>query len=646
MSSASVFTGADASIKPQHPATAVPRDRRALGLYALFFLSGFPALLYQVVWQRALFTIYGVNIESVTMVVSAFMLGLGLGSLAGGWLSERRGMPLLAVFGIAELGIGLFGIFSLAIFHYVAQYTAGTSALGTGVITFVLLLVPTALMGSTLPILTEHLVRISGNVGRSVGSLYFVNTLGSATACFCAVVFLMDRLGESGSVMVAAAINAMVGLSVLALHFTLPKSADPAVPVPPSADARTQRTAPTLAFQVAVWVAGLAGLVSLAYEILWYRVFSLACLGRAPAFAVLLGCYLTGIAFGGRVSAKLCRKMSGDGLEQHLRKLGLFVIAANLLGYLVVPALGYLSRISPALALPLVTLVTTLLGAAFPLISHAAVVPDARAGRGLSWLYVSNIIGSTLGSLIVGYVLMDIWGIRQIAVAIALTGIALGTAILVGSAPAGRSRMIRLASCAGLGVLVIASATPLFDRIYERLEAKAPLPDSYVYRDVVETRSGVAAVTSDLVVYGGGVYDGRINTDLVHDSNMLYRPFSISLWHNAPREVLMIGLATGAWAQVIANHPQVEKLTIVEINPGYLKLIEKYAAVRSLLTNPKVTHRDRRRAPLAGAQSPVEVRRDRQQYVLSLACPQQRDTLEGVSRTGERPSQAVRSLLL
>ena len=86
MSSASVVAGADVSSKPKSPVAAVPRDRRNLGLYALFFLSGFPALLYQVVWQRALFTIYGVNIESVTMVVSAFMLGLGLGSLAG-WLA-------------------------------------------------------------------------------------------------------------------------------------------------------------------------------------------------------------------------------------------------------------------------------------------------------------------------------------------------------------------------------------------------------------------------------------------------------------------------------------------------------------------------------------------------------------------------------
>ena len=565
------------------PQVRSPRDPRILGLYALFFLSGFPALLYQVVWQRALFTIYGVNIESVTVVVSAFMLGLGLGSLGGGWLSERPGIPLLAVFGIAELGIGLFGVFSLGIFHYVAQYTAGTSALGTGAITFVLLLVPTALMGSTLPVLTEHLVRISGNVGRSVGSLYFVNTLGSATACFCAVVFLMYRFGESGSVMLAAAINAMVGLTVLILHFTLPKAVAQTAPV---LDA--PRAEPTLAFHLAVWVAGLAGLVSLAYEILWYRAFSLASMGRAPAFAVLLGFYLTGIAFGGRVSARLCHRMSAGGLRRQLRNLGLFMIVANLLGYLVVPALGYLSRSSPGLALPLVSLVTTLLGAAFPLISHAAVPPDARAGRGLSWLYVSNIVGSTLGSLIVGYVLMDYWGMRQIAIAIALTGIALGAAILVGSAPAGRSRRLRLAGCVALGALVVAGATPLFDRIYERLEAKHELPDSYVYRDLVETKSGVAAVTKDLIVYGGGVYDGRINTDLVHDGNMLFRPFSMSLWHAAPREVLMIGLSTGAWAQVIANHPQVEKLTIVEINPGYLRLIQKYPQVRNLLSNPKV----------------------------------------------------------
>src|SRR5438270_9644200 len=81
--------------------------------YVLFFFSGFPALLYQIVWQRALFTLYGVNIESVTMVVTAFMIGLGLGSLAGGWVSKSARTPLLLVFGLVELAIAIYGVVSL-----------------------------------------------------------------------------------------------------------------------------------------------------------------------------------------------------------------------------------------------------------------------------------------------------------------------------------------------------------------------------------------------------------------------------------------------------------------------------------------------------------------------------------------------------
>jgi spermidine synthase len=76
---------------------------------------------------------------------------------------------------------------------------------------------------------------------------------------------------------------------------------------------------------------------------------------------------------------------------------------------------------------------------------------------------------------------------------------------------------------------------------------------------------------------------------LVRDSNMLYRPFSVSYWHPTPRNLLVIGLSTGAWTQVLANHPQVEKITVVEINPGYLRLIGKYPQVSSLLSSPKIS---------------------------------------------------------
>src|SRR4051794_2992783 len=149
-------------------------------IYAVFLLSGFAALLYQNVWQRALYSIYGINVESVTMVVTAFMLGLGLGSLAGGVVSKDPKRPVLLYFALVELGIGLFGMGSLALFHAVGNVTLGMGNLPTFLVTFLLVLFPTVLMGSTLPLLVAHLVRENKNVGKSVGTLYFVNTLGSA----------------------------------------------------------------------------------------------------------------------------------------------------------------------------------------------------------------------------------------------------------------------------------------------------------------------------------------------------------------------------------------------------------------------------------------------------------------------------------
>src|SRR4029077_7886818 len=137
-----------------------------------FFVSGFPALLYQIVWERALFTLYGVNIESVTMVVTAFMVGLGLGSLLGGVVSRYHLWSLLGIFGLVELLIGLYGVFSLNLFHWAAKFTAGSPALQTGLIAFTLVALPTVLMGSTLPMLVSYTVRLSHNVGTSVGALY------------------------------------------------------------------------------------------------------------------------------------------------------------------------------------------------------------------------------------------------------------------------------------------------------------------------------------------------------------------------------------------------------------------------------------------------------------------------------------------
>jgi len=105
---------------------------------------------------------------------------------------------------------------------------------------------------------------------------------------------------------------------------------------------------------------------------------------------------------------------------------------------------------------------------------------------------------------------------------------------------------------------------------------------------VVENKSGVIAVTAGGTVYGGGSYDGSYNTSLENDSNAVVRAYVLAGLHAAPREVLMIGLSSGSWVQVIADHPAVERLTVVEINPGYVQLVSRFAAVSGLLAHPKV----------------------------------------------------------
>ena len=556
-------------------------------LHALFFVSGFPALLYQIVWERSLFTIFGTNIESVTVIVTAFMLGLGLGSLVGARVAANPSRPLPLIFAGLELGTACFGIVSLRLFHAVATGPALNSTLAAGGVAFLLLLLPTMLMGSTLPILAAYVVSTSGNVGRSVGSLYCVNTLGSAAGCFFAAAWGMGHLGLSGSVILAACLNAAVGLCILILGWKLPRRTEAPVT---EAWAQGKGDPAFLRFPAAMFVAGLCGFVALGYEILWFRAYSFASAGAAATFPELLGCYLAGVALGALGGRMLCGQKEGASHGRDLRFLALFLILSALLGYAVIPAASHFfwhPHGFPSSYL-FVTSAALLFGASFPLVMHASVRPERKAGLPIGLLYAGNIAGSTLGSFVVGYILMDYWTMKQIAIFLALSSLALGMGVLFGGSGNRRAQAAGWIAGGLIAIVIIGTSSWLFGAVYERLLLKQDYRPGYRFRHVVETKSGVITVTEDKRVYGGGAYDGFFNTDPVYDVNGIFRPYSLSLWHPRPQRVLMIGLSSGSWAQVVANHPQVESLTIVEINPGYLRLIPKYPAEAGLLKNPKV----------------------------------------------------------
>ena len=201
-------------------AVLTPGERSAvfasLGwLSFLFLVSGFAALIYQIVWQRVMFSAFGVNIESITVIVSLFMFGLGLGSLVGGVIARKYPGRAPLLFLICELCIGLFGLASIPLIKAVSRATLHGSLAEVSLAIFALLCIPTMLMGATLPILVSHLFRYNRNVGRSVGLLYCINTVGSALACFVTADVLFVLTGEQGAVLFAAMCNLAAGVLVM-----------------------------------------------------------------------------------------------------------------------------------------------------------------------------------------------------------------------------------------------------------------------------------------------------------------------------------------------------------------------------------------------------------------------------------------------
>jgi spermidine synthase len=336
--------------------------------------------------------------------------------------------------------------------------------------------------------------------------------------------------------------------------------------------------------RAAVVLAALTGFIALAYELLWARLINFAS-GSSPAgFPAMLGCYLIGLALGSLLSQRWERLNTLAGTERW-RVLSRLIVGSNTAAFLVVPLAAWLAvDFAWTQLVPLVALGAALLGTLLPLICHLAIPADARAGARMSRIYLANILGAGAGSFLTGFVLLDRFPAWQVGAGLLAGGGLLGAGLALAR------RAARGADVAlwGAAAALVAAAPWLHDGMYERLQLKSAYRPGLRFPTVIEGRHGVITVDAERKIYGSAVYDGIIETKPTPD-NGLVRPYFVSALHPRPEEVLVIGVSGGAWTQILAHHPQVRRVTAVEINHDYLEAIRRYPQVAGVLTNAKVT---------------------------------------------------------
>ena len=306
----------------------------------------------------------------------------------------------------------------------------------------------------------------------------------------------------------------------------------------------------SIPFRMALAISGASGLVALSYELLWYRGISFVSGSSPAAFGLLLGYYLLGLALGAYLSRRWCTKLDPRRGAEDWLQLSYFVAYASLLGFLVLPTMAWLSeRVLWPVGLPLVTLSAAMFGALLPLLSHHAIAPEDHVGAKLSQLYLANIVGSAAGTLLTGFVFLELWSLHTVSLFLLCTGNLLAAVMLVSSRAARTLVITRLLIVTAVSIVSLVSAPALFDGFYERLLYKAKYTPDKTFARVLENRAGIVAIAHDRSIYGGGAYDGVVSTDLMHDRNTIVRAYAVAAFRPVVREVLVVGLSMGAWVR-------------------------------------------------------------------------------------------------
>lgn len=387
-------------------------------LFGLFFLSGFSALAYQTAWQRMLGAFAGSDSVATTIIVGAFLFGLGIGSLIGASFADRLALRgALRAFAFCEIGVGVFACFSRTVFYdfFLRELASLAGDPLTGSVVIILaLLPPTALMGISLPLLSRIVVDTIEGASTRIGWLYGLNTLGAAAGALLTGWILIGTLGFAVTVYLAAVINFLIGGTALLASGKLSA-------LRPSAISRiTHKSDSETGHRLLLWslMVFVSGFLIISLEIVWFRVLGTLMHTDAYAFSLILGVFLVGdglgVIAGAEVAPALIHPRRAFQLLQGV--MGLYALASLAVVFALDAHVGlWLFKVDHepsvrhvvAITLPIVLPPAFLLGMSFPITQRAIQDDPAMVGRRVGLVQLCNILGNTAGAVVTGLVLLQ-----------------------------------------------------------------------------------------------------------------------------------------------------------------------------------------------------------------------------------------------
>ncbi|MFN7976764.1 MAG: fused MFS/spermidine synthase [Vicinamibacterales bacterium] len=560
------------------------RSRFGLPLLAcLFFLSGACGLTYQVLWLRLLSLVFGVTVHAASTVLASFMAGLALGA----WLADRlarRGHPL-RVFAALEGGIAVSALatpwlLDVAALLYRPLATTAPDSLplltvARVVASSAVLIVPTVLMGATLPVLSQAAM-VRQAAGARLGALYAVNTAGALTGALVTGYVLIGALGIQRTFLVAAAANVIVAAGALWLARRTEGTVAAAEPTPSAPGASL---APPEAARPLVAVMAASGFAALALEIVWFRVLVQFLPATTYAFTTMLATVLAGIAVGSALAARRLSRGPArvetlawtQGITSVVVLLSLAVLGASY------QAGWTASGLAPA-AIAAILPASTLMGYAFPL-ALALWIRGDGAARPVGRLYSANVLGSIAGALVGGFVLLPWLGSRRSLVVLAAVFLVSSLGLLV---PRRRwaGAVVLVAAFAGAARLV---PDPFQVTLTRR---HGPGERLHWYEEGVQTSVSIyTGAFRGWLMYLDGLHQASDAPEMVRLHRLIgHLPMVL---HPEPKRALVVGLGGGATPGAVSQHAT--DVHVVELSDSVRKGSEFFRHVNyDLLRRPNV----------------------------------------------------------